>query len=88
MRRIYITDCEGSVAKNDIACQIAAAFLPEGRKLMSRLNEFDAYLGAIERTSGHIYGSALRYILPFLKAAGVTDGVVRNFCKQQTRLVE
>jgi energy-converting hydrogenase A subunit R len=79
--KIYITDCEGPVSKNDNAYEISETFLNEGGKLFSLLSKFDDYLGDIEKIQGYKYGSTLKYILPFLKAEGVTDEGVRDFSK-------
>ncbi len=75
----YITDCEGPVAKNDNAYEIAEAFLQNGGRFFALLSKFDDYLGDIEKTAGYRYGSTLKYILPFLKAAGLTDGEATKF---------
>jgi len=80
--KIYITDCEGPVTKNDNAYEIAEEFLKEGGKLFSLLSKFDDYLGDIEKIDGYRTGSTLKFILPFLKAAGVTDSDVSKFSRQ------
>ncbi len=81
-RKIYITNCEGPVSNSDSAREIAEAFLPEGGKLFTLLKQFDFYLGDIEKIKSHVYGNSLKYILPFLKAADVTDKDVREFLNQ------
>ena len=81
-QKIYITDCEGPVSKNDNAYEIAEAFLKEGGRLFSLLSKYDDYLGDIEKIQGYKYGSTLKYILPFLKAVNVTDRDVREFSKK------
>jgi energy-converting hydrogenase A subunit R len=81
-RNIYITNCEGPVSNNDSAREIAEAFLPEGGKLFTLLKQFDVYLSDIEKIKSHVYGNSLKYILPFLKAASVTDKDVREFSNQ------
>jgi energy-converting hydrogenase A subunit R len=81
-RTIYITNCEGPVSNSDSAREIAEAFLPEGGKLFTLLKQFDYYLGDIEKIKSHVYGNSLKYILPFLKAADVTDKDVREFFNQ------
>jgi energy-converting hydrogenase A subunit R len=81
-KNIYITNCEGPISKNDNTPEIAEAFLPEGGKLFTLLKQFDEYLGGIEKIKGHVYGNSLKYILPFLKAANVTDKDVREFLHQ------
>jgi predicted HAD superfamily phosphohydrolase len=87
-QKVYITDCEGPVSRNDNAYEIAEAFLPEGGRLFSLLSKFDDYLGDIEKIKGHAYGSTLKYILPFLKAAGVTDKDVREFSSKHMSVMK
>jgi len=81
-KNIYSTNCEGPVSRSDSAWEIAEAFLPEGGKLFTLLKQFDGYLGDIEKIKNHVYGNSLKYILPFLKAANVTDKDVREFLNQ------
>jgi energy-converting hydrogenase A subunit R len=85
--KVYITNCEGPVSTDDSAGGIAEAFLPEGGKLFTLLKQFDAYLGDIEKIKNHVYGNSLKYILPFLKAAGVTDKDVRDFSNQHATVL-
>lgn len=86
-RTIYVTDCEGPVSKNDNAYEIADAFLMEGGRLFSLLSKFDDYLGDVEKVEGYRYGSTLRFILPFLKTADVTDREVQGFSGQNITVV-
>lgn len=81
-KKIYITNCEGPVSRSDNVQEIAEAFLPEGGRLFTLLRQFDVYLGDIEKIKSHVYGSSLKYILPFLKAANVTDKDVRELLNQ------
>ena len=87
-KNIYITSCEGPVSRSDSAREIAEAFLPEGGKLFTLLKQFDRYLGDIEKIKSHLYGNSLKYILPFLKAAGVTDKDVREFSNQHISVMK
>jgi energy-converting hydrogenase A subunit R len=86
-KTIYITDCEGPVTRNDNAYEIADAFLREGGRLFSLLSKFDDYLGDIEKVEGYRYGSTLRFILPFLKTADVTDREIQGFSGQNITVV-
>lgn len=86
-KTIYITDCEGPVSRNDNAYEIAEAFLREGGRLFSLLSKFDDYLGDIEKVEGYRYGSTLRFILPFLKTADVTDREIQGFSGQNITVV-
>jgi energy-converting hydrogenase A subunit R len=86
-KKVYITNCEGPVSTDDSAREIAEAFLPEGGKLFTLLEQFDSYLGDIEKIRNHVYGSSSKYILPFLKAAGVTDKNVKDFSNQHATVL-
>lgn len=86
-KKVYITNCEGPVSTDDSMREIAEAFLPEGGKLFTLLKQFDSYLGDIEKIKNHVYGSSLKYILPFLKAAGVTDKEVKAFSNQHASVL-
>jgi energy-converting hydrogenase A subunit R len=86
-KNIYITNCEGPVSKNDGTREVAEAFLPEGGRLFTLLKQFDVYLGDIEKIKSHVYGNSLKYILPFLKAANVTDKDVREFLNQHISIM-
>ncbi len=83
-RNIFITNCGGEESTREIA----AAFLREGGKLFELFRWFDVYLGNVEKTKNHICGSSIKYVLPFLKAAGVTDKNVRDFCNQNISIAD
>ncbi|MCX7856724.1 MAG: hypothetical protein N2513_01890 [Deltaproteobacteria bacterium] len=78
---LYITDCEGPVTRNDNAYEIANHFLEEGGRLFSLLSVFDDYLGLFGNIENYRYGSTLRYVIPFLKAKGLTDEMLRNYSR-------
>ena len=87
-QKLYITRCEGPITLNDNAYDLAQAYIPDGDKLFANLGKFEEYLAYIERTEADQYGSSLRYILPFLKVAGVTDSAVKGFCRQRMVLTK
>ena len=43
-RRIYVTDCEGPLTRNDNAQEIAERFLPDGAEFFARLSKYDDFL--------------------------------------------
>ena len=85
--KVYITDCEGPVSKNDNAYELAEAFLREGGRFFALLSKFDDYLGDIRKVPGYRYGSTLRYILPFFKAVNMTDRDVRDFSERHITIM-
>ena len=86
-RRIYVTDCEGPLTKNDNAEEIAARFIPNGSELFARLSRYDDFLADVVRRPGYNAGDTLRLLPPFLKAFGVTDEDVEAFSAEGVLLV-
>jgi energy-converting hydrogenase A subunit R len=78
-RRIYVTDCEGPLTRNDNAQEIAARFLPDGADFFARLSRYDDFLADVVRRPGYNAGDTLRLLPPFLKAFEVTDEDVGLF---------
>jgi energy-converting hydrogenase A subunit R len=79
MQRLFNTDCEGPISKNDNAFEITQNFVPKGHELFAKLSKYDDLLADIDKKSGYKAGDTLRLILPFLKAYGVTDKIIREY---------
>ena len=85
--RIYVTDCEGPLTKNDNAQEIAERFVPDGAEFFARLSRYDDFLADVVRKPGYNAGDTLRLIPPFLKAFYVTDEDVDSFSAERVLLV-
>lgn len=85
--RIFITDCEGPVTKNDNAAELAEAFIPEGAGFFRKISLYDDYLAEIARKEGYKAGDTLKLILPFLKAFGVDDRSMRKFSRRNIEMI-
>jgi energy-converting hydrogenase A subunit R len=85
--RIFITDCEGPISKNDNAMEVAAHFVPQGEEFFTLLSKYDDYLAYVEKRPGYKAGDTLRLILPFLKAFGATDEGIEEFSRAHILLV-
>jgi energy-converting hydrogenase A subunit R len=85
--RIFITDCEGPISKNDNALELAAHFVPQGERFFSVLSSYDDYLAFVEKRPGYKAGDTLRLILPFLKAFGATDERIEEFSRVNILLI-
>jgi len=77
--RVFISDCEGPISKNDNAFELTSHFVPDGDKLFTVVSRYDDVLAEVVRKPGYEAGDTLKLILPFLKAYGVTDGKMREF---------
>jgi predicted HAD superfamily phosphohydrolase len=86
-RRIYVTDCEGPLTRNDNAQEIAERFVPDGAEFFARLSKYDDFLADVVRKPGYNAGDTLRLVPPFFKAFYVTDEDVEEFSAEQVLLV-
>jgi predicted HAD superfamily phosphohydrolase len=86
-KRIYVTDCEGPLSKNDNAQELAERFIPEGAEFFARLSRYDDFLADVLGKPGYNAGDTLRLLAPFLKAFAVTDEDVELFSAEGVLLV-
>ncbi len=82
MKRLFVTDCEGPISKNDNAYELAAQFIPNGDKLFSILSKYDDVLVDVFEKPEYTAGSTLKLILPFFKAYGITDAQMEQFSQE------
>jgi len=87
MERVYITDCEGPLTKNDNAFEISAHFMPLGDRFFTLISRYDDILADILRRPDYNPGDTLKLILPFLKAHGVTDEMMKEFSRESLLLI-
>ncbi|MBS7649824.1 MAG: hypothetical protein QXL25_00075 [Candidatus Bathyarchaeia archaeon] len=87
MNRIYITDCEGPISKNDNAYELAEKLIPEGATLFTIISRYDDIQVEIVKRPGYKPGDTLKLIIPFLKAYGATDEVIRRLSAEGILLV-
>lgn len=87
MKRIFISDCEGPISKNDNAFEITTHAVPNGDKLFAIVSKYDDVLADVVKKSSYSAGSTLKLILPFLKAYDVTDRQMAEFSAQNLILI-
>ena len=87
MKRVFTSDCEGPISKNDNAFEITAQFVPNGNKLFALISRYDDVLADAVKRQGYSAGGTLKLILPFLKAYGVTDNQMSEFSAQNLVLI-
>ena len=85
--RLFVTDCEGPLTKNDNAQEVAARFLPDGAEFFARLSKYDDFLVDVAHKPGYNAGNTLRLLPPFLKAFLVTDEDIEWFSAERVLLV-
>jgi energy-converting hydrogenase A subunit R len=87
VKRVFISDCEGPISKNDNAFEIMARFVPNGGKLFTVVSKYDDVLADILNKPRYTAGSTLKLILPFLKAYSVSDAQMEEFSAQNLILI-
>jgi len=87
VKRIFVSDCEGPISKNDNAFELAAHFIPDGDKLFSIISMYDDILADIVRKPDYSAGSTLKLILPFFKAYDITDEQMEYFSAKTIVLI-
>ncbi len=85
--KIFISDCEGPISKNDNAFELAGRFIPEGTRLFKLISRYDDVLADIVKREDYKAGDTLKLILPFLKAYGVKDEMMADFSLQSILLM-
>jgi len=85
--RIFVTDCEGPISKNDNAFELTSYFVSGGDKLFALISKYDDVLADVVKKPGYKAGDTLRLILPFLKAYGVTNEWIREYSSKNILLV-
>jgi len=85
--KVFVTDCEGPVSKNDNAFELASRFIPDGERFFALVSRYDDVLADIVHRPGYKAGDTLKLILPFLRAYGVTSSKMRVFSSENILLV-
>jgi predicted HAD superfamily phosphohydrolase len=82
------TTCEGPLALNDNPFELCREFIkPYGDRFFRQVSRYNDYLADIAKKPGYRAGTALRLILPFLQAHGLTDDLLRDFSSRSLKLV-
>ncbi|MFI5331349.1 MAG: hypothetical protein ACHQ2F_10015 [Desulfobaccales bacterium] len=82
------TTCEGPLALNDHTFELCREFIkPHGDRFFTQVSRYGDYLAAIAQQPEYQAGGTLKLILPFLKAHGVSNAMIRDFSSQNLRLV-
>ena len=87
MTRVFVSDCEGPISKNDNAFELSENFIPNGDKLFTNISLYDDVLADVLHKPDYSAGSTLKLILPFFKAYGVTDAQMENFSAKNIVLI-
>ena len=85
--RVFVSDCEGPISKNDNAFELTSSLVPDGAAFFALISKYDDVLADVVKKPGYKAGDTLRLILPFLKAYGATDAKIADFSARNVLLV-
>ena len=85
--KVFISDCEGPISKNDNAFELTSHFVPNGEKIFRVVSRYDDVLADVLKRPKYKPGNTLKFMLPFLKAYGVTDEKMRDFSSKNIILI-
>jgi energy-converting hydrogenase A subunit R len=85
--KVFISDCEGPITKNNSALEICTKFIPNGERFFHIISRYDDVLADLVRKDGYKSGDKLKLFLPFLKAFGVTDQALVDFSKKNCMMI-
>jgi len=85
--RVFVTDCEGPISKNDNAFELAKHFIPDGGSFFALISKYDDVLADVVKKPNYKAGDTLRLILPFLKAYEATNKKILDFSAKNVLLV-
>ena len=86
-QRVFITDCEGPISRNDNAYELAEHFIPDGGTFFALVSRYDDVEADIVKKPGYKAGDTLRLILPFLRGFGATNEKMEEFSAKNILLV-
>jgi energy-converting hydrogenase A subunit R len=87
MRKVFISDCEGPISKNDNAYEVTSHFIPNGSELYAVISRYDDVRADVLKRPDYKAGYTLKLVLPFLKAYDVTDRKMQEFSRARLVLV-
>jgi len=86
-QRVFVSDCEGPISKNDNAFELASHYIPDGSRFFTVISRYDDVLADVVKRPGYRAGDTLKLILPFLKAYGASNRGMRAYSSRRVLLV-
>jgi energy-converting hydrogenase A subunit R len=86
-KRVFVTDCEGPISRNDNAFELTCQLIPKGERFFTQVSRYDDVLADIVKRKDYKAGDTLRLIVPFLKAYEVTNEEIMKFSARNILLM-
>ncbi len=88
LKPIFVSDCEGPVARNNIAFELTSNLVPEGDRIYDILHKYDYIHACLEKTNDYTWGNASKIVLPFLLAFEATNKTLEEFSASKILLMK
>jgi energy-converting hydrogenase A subunit R len=83
-----VTSCEGPLALNDQAFELCREFIkPQGVRFFTQVSRYDDFLANVAQKPDYQAGDTLKLILPFFKAAGLTNAQIQDYSQKTMKLM-
>ena len=87
VKKVFISDCEGPITKNDNAFELTSHFIPNGSRLFTLISCYDDIQADIVKRKGYKAGDTLKLVLPFLRAYDVSNHTMTVFSSHSVMLM-
>jgi energy-converting hydrogenase A subunit R len=87
LKHIFISDCEGPIARNNIAFELTSQLIPEGDRVYDIINKYDYIHACLTKTREYTWGNTSKLVLPFLLAYDATNKTVEEFSASKLLLM-
>ena len=87
LKRVFISDCEGPISKNDNAFELTSHFVPNGSRLFTLISRYDDIQADIVKRKGYKAGDTLKLVLPFLRAYDLSNTLLTDFSSRNLLLM-
>ena len=78
-KRIFISNCEGTISKNNNALDLAKHFVPEGDRIFNAINKYCFTNAHFLHKKDVRDAQPLKLVLPFILAFGANNKSVEDF---------
>jgi energy-converting hydrogenase A subunit R len=87
-RRVFVSNCEGLISKNNSTLELTSHFVPEGDRIYNIINRYSYLLSNFSNMKEFETADSLKLILPFLLAYDANNKNVEEFCASKLVFVK
>lgn len=85
--KMFVSSCRGFLTRNDPLMDICERYIDNGRKFLNVLRRYDDMITYVLGREEATAGSAIKWVVPFLKAFGATDNGMYRWCQDHLEMM-